>query len=486
MLTPGEIRTFIEQDSASEKKRLAQQGVDYYEANHDIRNKRIFFVNADNELEEDLLKSNFKISHPFFTELTDQVVQYLLSSHEPFIRSDDAALQKILNERFNDNKRFKAELKEVLTGGIVKGFENMYAYKDKNGKTIFEHADSMGVVKCKAKETEDKCEYVIRWYNDGMTKENQNIKRIEVWDETQTYYYCQVDDGEILLDDSVKINPRPHTLYTKGNDNKIYYEGFGFIPFFTFENNRKQQSALKPIKGMIDNYDIMCCGLANNIEDTNEALYVVKGFEGDNLDELMQNIKAKKHIGVDENGGVEIQTVNIPVEARKAQMEIDENNIYRFGFGLNTYGLKDTNATTNIAIKSAYSLLDMRANKLETQTELFLLQIVAVVLDEVNKADGTDYTIEDVYFDFKREVPTNAQENAQIELLEAQKRQMEINTILNIAAMLDNDTAMQLICEQLDIEYDDIKDKLPKLEENDPYAVKTALDAIQVDGDVIE
>lgn len=482
MLTPGEIKRFIDTDMASERKRLAMIGQRYYEAEHDIRNKRIFFVNADGELEEDKLKSNFRISHPFFTELTDQVVYYIFSSPKPFIRSDNAALQKILNERFNDNKRFKAELLKVVTGGIVKGFEYMYAHKDKNGKTIFEHADSLGVVKCRAKETEDKCEYVIHWYIDSINKENKAIKRIEVWDEKQTYYYCQVDEGEIVLDDTEKINPRPHTLYTNGKDNKIYYDGFGFIPFIVFENNSKQQSGLKPIKPMIDNYDIMCCGLANNIEDTNEALYVVKGFEGDNLDELMQNIKAKKHIGVDENGGVEIQTVNIPVEARKAQMEIDENNIYRFGFGLNTYGLKDTNATTNIAIKSAYSLLDLRANKVETQTELFMLQVVEVVLDEVNKADGTDYKIEDVYFDFKREVPTNAQENAQIELLEAQKRQTEINTILNLAAQLDNETAMKLICEQLDIDYMEIKDKLPKQEEPDPYATQTALDAIQVEG----
>lgn len=61
----------------------------------------------------------------------------------------------------------------------------------------------------------------------------------------------------------------------------------------------------------------MNAGLSNNIQDTNEALYVVRGFQGDNLDELMVNIKAKKHIGVDDEGGIDIKTVDIPVEARK-------------------------------------------------------------------------------------------------------------------------------------------------------------------------
>ena len=55
---------------------------------------------------------------------------------------------------------------------------------------------------------------------------------------------------------------------------------------------------------------------------------------------------------------------------------------------------------------------------------------------------------------------SNAQENAQIALIEAQKRQAEITTLLNIAARLDDKTLMQLICEQLDLDYEEIKGKL--------------------------
>lgn len=33
---------------------------------------------------------------------------------------------------------------------------------------------------------------------------------------------------------------------------------------------------------------LLCqCGLSNNILDTNEAYYVVRGFQGDNLDEVI-------------------------------------------------------------------------------------------------------------------------------------------------------------------------------------------------------
>lgn len=468
------------------------EGMRYYKGDHDIKKKRIFFINAEGNLQEDSTKTNTRISHPFFRILTDQTVQYELSGKEGFIRSDDPQLQKELDSRFNDNKNFVAEIYQALEGCVTKGFEYIYTYKGKDGRTVYECADSLGVVEVREKDTDDGCAYVIYHYTDRIEKNSKEIRRIQVWDQSQTYFYCQIDNGEIVEDESEPINPRPHTILKKknGNSKKLYRDDYGRIPFYRIDNNREQESDLRIIKDLIDDYDVMNCGLSNNIEDTNEALYVVKGFEGDNLDELLVNIKAKKHIGVSEEGGVDVQTVDIPVEARKAKMEIDEKNIYTFGFGLHTADLKDTSATTSIAIKAAYSLLDLKVNKLEIRLEQFLRQLLDGALEEINKEQKTDYTQADVYFKFDREIPTNAQEMAQIELLEAQKRQTEINTILGLATVIDDETRLKLICEQLDIDYEEIKDKVPKQEENDLYESMDVLSAIvpedEEPGDLIE
>ena len=483
MLTVDEIRAFIQNDQASEKKKQAQIGQRYYDGQHDILKKRIFFINADGKFQEDPTKVNTRICHPFHRELTDQTVQYVLSGDERIFRSDDPALQKELDIRFNDNEDFLAEIYDVCEGCIKKGMEYAYAYKDKHGRTVFQCADSLGVVEVREKDTDDGCAYVIYSFIDRIDKNSREIRRIQVWDDTQTYFYCQIDDGEITPDDSVPINPRPHTIYTKGNDKRLYYEGFGHIPFYRLDYNREQESDLKLYKPMIDDYDVMNCGLSNNIEDTNEALYVVKGFEGDNLDELMLNIKAKKHIGVDAEGGVDVQTVDIPVEARKAKMEIDEKNIFRFGFGLNTTDLKDTSATTSIAIKAAYSLLDLKANKFKLRLRQFLRKLLDVTLAEINKEMETDYTQADVYFTFDPHLPTNEQEQAQIKLLEAQTRNMEITTLQNLEPHLGEEF-MKLVCQQLDIDYEEIKDKLPTPDEGaDPYQVQAQLETIPTEGD---
>ena len=464
MLTVQEIKTFIDNDAASIRKQLARMGQRYYESDHDIRQYRIFFIDADGQLKEDKTKSNIKICHPFFTELVDQEVQYMLSGKDGFVRSDIPELQKHLDEYFNENEEFLSELYEILTGCVSKGFEYAYAYKAADGKTAFQCADSIGVVEVKAKETDDGCEYVIFWYVDRIGKDNKKITRIQVWDEKQTRFYVQEDDGQIHADASVEINPRPHMVYKDEDGESTYFDGFGFIPFFRLDNCKKQFSGLKPVKDLIDDYDLMSCGLSNNIQDTNEALYVVKGFQGDNLDELMFNMKAKKHVGVDDEGGVEIHTIDIPYEARQTKLELDEKNIYRFGMGFNSAQLGDGNIT-NVVIKSRYALLDLKCNKLEVRLKQFMRKLLKVVLAEINEEQDTDYQQSDVYFAFEREVMTNAADNAQIELTEAQRRQTEINTIMNLQDMIDDDTKLQLIAEQLDLDYEDLKSKLPDPEE---------------------
>nr|DAN79646.1 MAG TPA: PORTAL PROTEIN [Caudoviricetes sp.] len=475
MLKEDEILKFIQEDKVSTKKNLASIGQKYYDADHDIMHYRMFYFNADGKLVEDTTRSNVKISHPFFTELVDQAVQYMLSGENGIIHSDIPELQIRLDEYFDDD--FICELNDVLTGTMAKGFEYMYAYMNKDGKLSFECADSLGVVEVREKDTDDGCAYVIYWYVDKLTKENKVIKRIQVWDENQTTFYVQEEEGKLILDESEPINPRPHVVYKKDGDDSIYYENFGFIPFFRLDNNKKQWSGLKPIKDLIDDYDIMSCGLSNNLADFDYPLHVVKGFQGDNLDELQQNLKTKKMIGVDPEGGVEVHTIDIPYQARQAKMQEDEKNIYRFGMGFNSAQLGDGNVT-NVVIKSRYALLDLKCNKLEIRMKQFLKKIVKVVIGEINRIDGTDYQVADVWFDFKREVMTNAQDNAQIELTDAQKQQIQINIILSLQGVLDDETIIQTICEILDIDYEDIKDKLPEDEEQDNQLAQSTLEGI--------
>lgn len=485
MLTVDEIKRFINDDMLSKKKKQAKIGQEYYDGEHEIKNHRLYYINADGKAVEDTTRSNVKISHPYFTELVDQATQYILSGDDGIIRSDIPELQTELDAYFNDNEDFNSELSEVITDCQTKGFAFMHSFKNEENRTTFQCADALGVVEVEARFASDKKEHIIYHYIDRIDKNGKKITRILDFDDQNVVFYIQIGDGRIEKDANEPINPMPHNLYKKKATGEVFHKPSqaANLPFYRMDNNKKQQSCLKPIKPLIDDYDLMACGLTNNIQDAAEYLVVVSGFQGDSLEELIQNTRTKKHMGVDENGSVEFKTVDIPYEARKAKLELDEKSIYRFGMGLNTAGLKDTNATTNIAIKAAYSLLDLKCSKLEIRLKQFLRKLVKVVLEEINEINKTDYQMKDVYFSFEHEVMSNAHENAQIELTEAQKKQVEINTLLGLAPHLDNETLMQLVTEQLDLDWEEIRGKLPNPNEAEDEVnnAQSELNSVQIE-----
>jgi SPP1 family phage portal protein len=479
MLKIEEIQRFIDEDKLSKKKGKAIQGAKYYDSEHDILNFRMFSYDSDGQLVEDKLRSNSRICHPFFTELVDQEVQYMLSNSDGFVHTDIPELQNELDKYFDDE--FRSELSETLTDTVSKGFGYLHAYKKANDKLGFEYVNSIGVVEIRAKDTDDKCSYIIYWYIDRVDKGQKVIKRIMVADDKQTYFYVQEDDGAIEMDTEEEINPLPHYYYTKEEDNADYWSPLGFIPFFRLDNNKKQVSGLKPIKALIDDYDLMACGLSNNLKDFDTPIHIVRGYEGEDLDKLVTNLKSRKVVGVDTEGGVDVKTVDIPYSARQAKLELDEKNIYRFGMGFNSAQLGDGNIT-NIVIKSRYALLDLKCNKLELRLKAMLKKIIKVVIDEINEQLNTTYSINDVWIEFKREVITNALDNAEIEKTDAERKQTEINTLLSLQQSLGDKETMKLICDALDIDYEGIKDKIPQ-EIDSTSQAKKDLNDIEIDGD---
>lgn len=490
MLSISEIKKFIDEDTASEKKRLAAVGMRYYEAEHDILQYRMFYFNTDGNLVEDKTRANIRISHPFFTILSDQLSSFMLSFKENPIQAKQnvEGLQEHLDLYFDS--KFWAEIGEVITGTYNKGFEYLYGYKGTKKRMVFECADSMGVVEVQAKYTSDKKDYKIYHYvdTDMSEKGKRKVVKIQVWDENNVYYFIQdSQNGNIEKDKTVEFNPRPHVVY--GADEKTGQksgEPLGFIPFWRMDNNKKQFSGLKPIKGLIDDYDLHACSLSNNLKDFDTPLYAVKGFEGDNLEQLQTNLKTTKMVGVGENGDVEVRTVEIPYQARKEKLTLDKENIFIFGMGFDPTKVGDGNVT-NVVILSRYALLEMKADKMQTRLEELLDQILDVVLAEINQENKTDFQRSDIEYKFTRSLMTNETENIANEKVKAETKQIQINTILNAAPAIGDEKMLQLICDELDIDFEEVKGELEKIQEEKKLAdAKKALEDVVIDEPIDE
>lgn len=485
-LTVTEIKRFISDDIASEKKKRAAVGWRYYNAEHDILNCRLFYYNADGKLVEDTTRSNIKICHPFFTILADQLSAYAISQSENPIQAKkkDDGLQDLLDEVFDDD--FWAEIGDLITGTYTKGFEYVYRYKDSENKSVYQCADSMGVVEVPAKYADDGQDHVIRWYIDRIDKGRKTVKRIQDWTKTESWHYVQIGYGAIKLDDTAPYNPRPHVVFKDPESGQKKGKPFGHIPFWRLDYNKKQISGLKPIKGLIDDYDLHACSLSNNLVDFDTPLYVVSGFQGDNLDELQQNFKTKKIVGVDSEGGVTTQVVDIPYQARKEKLEIDERNIYIFGMGFNPAQVGDGNIT-NIVILSRYTLLDLKKSKLDKRLKKLLKQFVKIELEEINKKHDTDYQLSDIKIDLTPEIPTNESENLANEKLKAETQQIKINTILNAAVQIGDEQVLKSLCDILELDYEELKGQVEKLKEEQSTAnAKALLEGVVTENEVEE
>jgi SPP1 family phage portal protein len=456
MLNIGEIQTLL--NTIDNRKVQAKVGRRYYHAAHDIQDYRLFYYDAFGELREDHTRSNIKIAHPFFTELVDQEIQYLLSNRDRIVTAEDAELQKEMDRYFNENDRFRAELADACTDAVVCGWGWLYAYVDTDGRLSFQCADSLSVTEADGRYTSDSRDYVLYRYLQRKDIYGHIVYKIMVMDDNQTWMYTQVDSGTITLDASTADapNPRPHVLYKKHNSDDTYFEGLGFLPWFRIDNNREQVSGLQPIKALIDDYDLMSCGLSNNLQDASEYLVVVSGFPGTDMTELMQNLKTKKVIGTADGGGVEMKTVTVPYEARKVKLELDKENIYQFGMGFDSSQVGDGNVT-NVVIKSRYALLDIKCDKLETHLRQTMGGILDVVLERINQERGTAYTRADVKMDFTRSCITNDSDNATIESTEATTAQTKINTLLAAAAQVGIDPVLPQLCNVLELDESEVR-----------------------------
>lgn len=452
----------ISKDRVSSIKAKAKEGLQYYKGQHEILNYRLFYYDSNGMLKEDKYRSNIQIPHQFHTELVDQKVQYLLSNPIEVI-TEDQALQDYLKEYINED--FQEVLQNAIEGASNKGLEYVYAYVDSSNKISFQVADSLNVIPVYDELNNYALKCIVRYYDTKIQDKDKQvtITKAEVWtDKDVTYYVKDGDSKDFKLDDSIKPNPRPHITL---EDEKAFYDGggLGYIPFFKLQNNKYEKTDLEPIKALIDDYDLMACSLSNNLQDFQEAIYVVRGYPGDNLDELTTNLKTKKTIGVDETGGLDVKTIDIPIAARESKIKLDKESIYKFGMGFDSSQIGDGNIT-NVVIKSRYALLDLKCNKAEIRLRKLIRQLLKVIVEDINKRFNKAYNFMDIDINIVRETMVNENDVANNEKIEAEKQGQLIDNILTAATRLDDDTVLKCLCNILELDYEEVKEKLEKQE----------------------
>ena len=259
----GALSKFIQDDKLSQAKNKAREGQRYYDYQHDILKNRIFYLDDNDTLQEDEHASKIKIPHPYFTELVDQKVQYLLSNPVE-IEVEDEKFQEHLNQYYNED--LQLFLQEILEGASVKGFEYAYARTNNHDVLCFQVSDSLNTFEIFDNDGERAA--VVRYYNKDITRDGKNttVEHAEVWDDEKVTFYVKDKNGRFILDPKREENPRAHIVAVT-DDGQMLERDYGTIPFYQLGNNKKNQTDLEPIKALIDDYDLMNAFLSNNLQD---------------------------------------------------------------------------------------------------------------------------------------------------------------------------------------------------------------------------
>ncbi len=445
----------------------AKKGINYYKGENDIKTNKIYYVDANGTLKEDKYASNVRIPHRFMRELVDQKVQYLLSNPiEIGVPDEKPELEDILAEYYNED--FQQMLQDVISNASQKGFEYVYAQQSSSDRVEFKVADGLKIMP--VFDNMGNVVRLVRVWEEEIGNEGQKytLHHAEVYDSQNIYYFVAKNNDNYMLDPSKEINPTPHVVVAKEtiNGTEISGRSYGTIPFYRLQNNAEEETDLAPIKELIDDYDVMNAYMSNNLQDLTEAIYVLQGDVDSTVDDMRMNIKAKHAIITgDTDTKLDVKTFNIPYEGRKAKMELDKENIYKFGMGFDNSQVGDGNIT-NVVLLSRYSLLDMKANKTETRLRSLLRWINGLVLNDINRKLGTAYVESDVEFIINRKLLVNASDQAQVDKLEADTTSVKIQTLADVAPFVDNETLVRAMCAELDLDYDEVA----KAKDTEEYA----------------
>ena len=192
------------------------------------------------------------------------------------------------------------------------------------------------------------------------------------------------------------------------------------IPIFPLYSGETRSSALDDLKDIIDAYDMVLSGFANDVEDIPQVYWLISGAMGMNDDQKRQLLDRLilQHMAVidGENSHMQGFTQEVPYEAREHCLKQLRNQMYENygGFDVHIIGAGDTNDH----IEAAYWPMDEEADSFEFEIIEFVQHILGMMGIEEDEATPI----------FKRNRVSNQKEQTEMVMLAA--TELDTRTIL--------------------------------------------------------
>lgn len=264
VLTDNRVVSMIEKFKASGKYELMKEGERYYQADNDIKNRKIT-RKVDGHKEEETWRANNKLAHAKYKIQVDEKIAYLLTKPVTY-KTDGADKNDTYVEKVKDvlGKHFQYQLTQLGYEASNKGIGWLHVYLDPEGelKTIVIPAEQCIPYWSDRSHTE--LDAMIRVYNTTVWQYNQEkeITNVEIWTKDGVKYYRL--EGQMLVYDNDKSMDAggPVAHYKSVEEWKTW----GKVPFIPFKNNQIEMPDIKFVKSLIDGYDLGRSEAANYMD----------------------------------------------------------------------------------------------------------------------------------------------------------------------------------------------------------------------------
>ncbi|MDO5048250.1 MAG: phage portal protein, partial [Anaerococcus sp.] len=354
---------------AFEKEQLSDKLILEKINQHKNDKKTLFMIKGDKyyKVENDILEyqnpnikdyqANEKLSHGIFHQLVDEKVEYSFSNPAS-ITSENQKIADRITELLGDD--FQYELESLAYEASKKGVAWVRPYIDLDGQFRLFIAKSEQIIPGWKDSRHEDLDYLIRYYDTQVFRFGRfvNVVNVEVWFSDEVKYY-RIDGGQLL-----RIQNEEGHFWADGSP-----ETWGIVPWIAFKNNRGELSDLQFVKTLIDAYDGSRSEVANFVKDVRNLIYVLKGYDGESLDEFLKGLMTYRAIIIDsdEDAGVDTLTPQMDITSIKQHYEQIKQDIFDYGQGVNRNLDKFGSAPSGVALKFLFSGLDLKNNQIEAE-----------------------------------------------------------------------------------------------------------------------
>lgn len=366
MLDIDKIKKIITYDY--DRRRKIEVDKRYYDNENAIKYKGVLPAETD-----PIRNADNRVSHNFHQLITDEKVAYMFTNPVLF-DVGDKELNKKIKEVLGDE--FKSEAAYLCTNATNHSVGWLHYWIDEYGKFQYATVETEQCIPIFDGNLKRKLIGFYRYYPIYQKDYIGRIKEFvifEYWDNKRCEKY------------KFRGNLSGAGLTYISEEYDEFDHKFGEVPFIEFKNNRNMISDLNKYKDLIDIYDKVVSGYANDLEDIQQLIYILENYGGEDLKEFLSELKRYKTVktetGADgrTNGGLKTLQIEIPVNARNSILEILKKQIYESGQTLQQDNENFGNAS-GVALKFFYRKLELKAGLTQIEFEKGFSKLIRVIL----------------------------------------------------------------------------------------------------------